>query len=116
MSSSIQLRASRLCEEPWALSEATTFNHPVPDGVITWRGELTATEHADYGLDAPGIVRTMGTTGFLLIIVATLAPLNRALESAGLSIGISFLLSAIAMIARSEMTIFSTLGADAGFS
>jgi arsenite methyltransferase len=60
-------------------------------------------QSADYGLDAPGIVRTMGTGGFLLIIFATLAPVGRAFESAGLSIGISFLLSAIAMIASSRI-------------
>ncbi len=61
------------------------------------------TQSADYGLDAPGIVRTMGTGGFLLIIAATLAPVGPALESAGLSMGISFLLSAIAMIASSRI-------------
>lgn len=61
------------------------------------------TQSADYGLDAPGIVRTMGTTGFLLIIFATLAPVGRGLESAGLSMGISLLISAIAMIASSRI-------------
>jgi Methylase involved in ubiquinone/menaquinone biosynthesis len=61
------------------------------------------TQMADYGLDAPGIVRTMGTTGFLLIIFATLAPVGRGLESAGLSMGISLLISAILMIASSRI-------------
>jgi arsenite methyltransferase len=57
----------------------------------------------DYGLDAPGIVRTMGTGGFLLIILATLAPLGRALGSASASMGISFLISAVLMIASSRI-------------
>jgi SAM-dependent methyltransferase len=61
------------------------------------------TQNADYGLDAPGIVRTMGTTGFLLIIVATLAPLGRALGSAAASMGTAFLISAILMIASSRI-------------
>jgi arsenite methyltransferase len=61
------------------------------------------TQSADYGLDAPGIVRTMGTTGFLLIILATLAPLGRALGSAAASMGTAFLISAILMIASSRI-------------
>jgi arsenite methyltransferase len=60
-------------------------------------------ENADYGLDAPGIVRTMGTVGFLLIIIVTLAPVGPRLESAGLSMGIAFLMSAILMIASSRI-------------
>jgi Methylase involved in ubiquinone/menaquinone biosynthesis len=60
-------------------------------------------ESADYGLDAPGIVRTMGTTGFLLIIFGTLAPVGRGLESAAVSMGISLLASAILMIASSRI-------------
>ena len=59
-------------------------------------------KRADYGLDAPGVVRTMGMIGFALALAVTLVPLPVGLKSAGTWMGASFLLSAIAMIASSR--------------
>lgn len=60
-------------------------------------------KRADYGLDAPGVVRTMGTIGLALILVVTLLPMPVGLKSAGMWMGGSFLLSGIAMIASSRL-------------
>lgn len=60
-------------------------------------------KRADYGLDAPGVVRTMGTIGLALILIVTLLPVPIGLKSAGISMGVSFLLSGIAMIASSRL-------------
>lgn len=60
-------------------------------------------KRADYGLDAPGVVRTMGTIGLALLLAVVLLPLPVGLESAGTWMGASFLLSGIAMIASSRL-------------
>lgn len=59
-------------------------------------------KRADYGLDAPGVVRTMGTVGLTLLLAVVLLPLPAGLKSAGAWMGASFLLSGIAMIASSR--------------
>lgn len=59
-------------------------------------------KRADYGLDAPGVVRTMGTIGLGLILIVMVLPISVGLRSAGIWMGTSFLLSGIAMIASSR--------------
>lgn len=59
-------------------------------------------KRADYGLDAPGVVRTMGTIGLALILIVMVLPVPVGLRSAGTWMGASFLLSGIAMIASSR--------------
>ena len=56
----------------------------------------------DYGLDAPGVVRTMGMIGITLAVVATVLPVGPGLKSGALWMSISLLLSAFAMIASSR--------------
>ncbi len=60
-------------------------------------------KRADYGLDAPGVVRTMGTIGLALLLAVVLLPFPVGLKSAGTWMGASFLLSGIAMIASSRL-------------
>ena len=57
---------------------------------------------ADYGLDAPGVVKTMGTIGIALAFVAMILPVGPGLKSAATWMSVSFLLSAFAMIASSR--------------
>ena len=59
-------------------------------------------KRADYGLDAPGVVRNMGMVGISLAVVATVPPVGPGLKSAATWMSISFLLSAFAMIASSR--------------
>ncbi len=59
-------------------------------------------KRADYGLDAPGVVRTMGMVGISLAVVATVVPVGPGLASAATWMSISFLLSAFAMIVSSR--------------
>ena len=59
-------------------------------------------KHADYGLDAPGVVRTMGLLGMSFAFVATVLPVGPGLKSAATWMSVSFLLSALAMIASSR--------------
>src|SRR5512141_2361243 len=60
-------------------------------------------KRADYGLDAPGVVRNLGTAGMLLAVVATVLPVGPGLKSAATWMSISLLLSAFAMIASSRI-------------
>jgi arsenite methyltransferase len=59
-------------------------------------------KRADYGLDAPGVVRNLGMIGILLAVVATVLPVSPELKSAATWMSASFLLSALAMIASSR--------------
>jgi ubiquinone/menaquinone biosynthesis C-methylase UbiE len=59
-------------------------------------------KRADYGLDAPGVVRNLGTIGMLLGFVAMVMPVSPGLKSAATWMSVSFLLSAFAMIASSR--------------
>ncbi|MEO7367514.1 MAG: class I SAM-dependent methyltransferase [Gemmatimonadaceae bacterium] len=59
-------------------------------------------KRADYGLDAPGVVRTMGMIGISLVVVGTVLPVGPGLASASIWMSISLLLSAFAMIASSR--------------
>lgn len=59
-------------------------------------------KRADYGLDAPGVVRNLGMAGILLAVVATVLPVSQGLKSASTWMSVSFLLSAFAMIASSR--------------
>ena len=59
-------------------------------------------KRADYGLDAPGVVRNLGTVGMLLAVVAMVLPVSPGLKSASTWMSVSFLLSAFAMIASSR--------------
>ena len=61
------------------------------------------TKRADYGLDAPGVVRTMGSIALALAMIVVLLPVGPGLKSAGTWMSASFLLSAIAMIASSRI-------------
>jgi|GEM_PF-3421127 len=61
------------------------------------------TKRADYGLDAPGVVRTMGSIALAIAIIVVLLPVGPGLKSAGTWMSASFLLSAIAMIASSRI-------------
>lgn len=60
-------------------------------------------KRADYGLDAPGVVRNMGMVGISLAVIAMLVPVGPGLKSAATWMSISFLLSALAMIASSRL-------------
>lgn len=59
-------------------------------------------QRADYGLDAPGVVRTMGMIGIAMAIVATVIPVGPAFKSAATWMAVSFLLSGLLMIASSR--------------
>ena len=59
-------------------------------------------KRADYGLDAPGVIRTMGTVGIAALLVSTFMPVGAAIRSAGYWISASFLLTGFAMIASSR--------------
>jgi Methylase involved in ubiquinone/menaquinone biosynthesis len=59
-------------------------------------------KRADYGLDAPGVVRNLGTAGILLAFVAMVLPVSPGLKSAATWMSVSFLLAAFAMIASSR--------------
>ena len=59
-------------------------------------------KRADYGLDAPGVVRTMGTIGLALVLIVRVLPVPIGLKSAATWMGASFLLSGLAMIASSR--------------
>src|SRR6476661_1887851 len=59
-------------------------------------------KRADYGLDAPGVVRTMGMIGVAAALVATVLPVGPALKSAATWMAVSFLLSGLLMIASSR--------------
>lgn len=61
------------------------------------------TKRADYGLDAPGVVRTMGSIALVIAMIVVLLPIGPGLKSAGTWMSASFLLSAIAMIASSRI-------------
>lgn len=68
------------------------------------------TTRADYGLDAPGVVRTMATIGAVLIAASAVLQLYPAVGAASASIGqtllwpgASFALSALLMIASSRV-------------
>jgi ubiquinone/menaquinone biosynthesis C-methylase UbiE len=57
---------------------------------------------ADYGLDALGVVRNLGTVGILLAAVGAVVPVGPGLKSAVTWMSVSLLLAAFAMIASSR--------------
>lgn len=59
-------------------------------------------KRADYGLDAPNVVRNMGALGLAAFIVASVLPVGPALRSAATWMAFSFLTTGVLMIISSR--------------